>query len=106
MYRIHFDHRIGRFTIQVLVYGLFWRDVARAGDDEPISERATFSKLAEARNYVKSIGLDELYQDKSADTFKKYMTMESAQGAKSYGFVRNANGDIIDSWGNVPGGAK
>jgi hypothetical protein len=104
MYRIHFDHNIGRFVIQVLVYGFFWRDVAKSRDDEPISERATFSRLEEAKNYVKLIGLDKLYDDKSADRYRQHMSLTSAQGAKSYGIIRNDNGDIVDSWGDIPKG--
>ena len=77
MYRIHFDHRIGRFVIQVLIYKLFWCDVARSSDIDPLSKRATFLTLTEAREYVKSIGLDQLYHDKSADQFNRYMAAES-----------------------------
>lgn len=73
MYRIHFDHKIGRFTIQVLIFGLFWRDIALSDDIEPISDRATFKTIDEAIQYVKSIGLDRLYTDKSVNKFNNYM---------------------------------
>lgn len=73
MYRIHFDHRIGRFVIQVLVFGLFWRDIAKSSDTEPVSDRLSFAKLVEAENYIQSIGLARLYKNKSANEFSKYM---------------------------------
>ncbi len=72
MYRIHFDHKIGRFTIQVLIFGLFWRDVAESGDEQN-SNRITFKTIDEAIQHVKSIGLDRLYADKSVNKFNNYM---------------------------------
>lgn len=73
MYRIHFDHKIGRFTIQVLIFGLFWRDIALSDDIKPIADRATFKTIDEAIQYVTSIGLNRLYADKSVNKFNNYM---------------------------------
>ena len=64
MYRIHFDHQIGKFVVQTLVWHLFWES---AGD------ALVFDTYMDAKRHVSEIGLDQLYKDKSANQFHDYM---------------------------------
>ena len=78
MYRIHFDARIGRFIIQVLVYGLFWKTVFHvSSQEEKIAkfqfEKHSFEKLTEASEHCTIIGLDKLYTNKSANYYREHM---------------------------------
>jgi hypothetical protein len=81
MYRIHFDQKIGRFIIQVLVYGFSWKTVLVAKELKgeapyPIKfdfEKHSFRTFEEAGKHISEIGLDKLYQNKSANCFHKHM---------------------------------
>ena len=63
MFRIHFDEQTSRFIVQVLRYNFLWRTVK--GID--------FETLLKARDYVGEIGLDRLYQDRSADKYNSFI---------------------------------
>lgn len=56
MYRISFDTRTSRFIVQVLRFGLFWVTCRSKLDHD-----WQFETYGEARNWVKSIGLDRAY---------------------------------------------
>lgn len=62
MFRIHFDHKVGKFIIQVLWFNLFWRTVKKELDD------LTFDTLGHAEKYAADTGLAKLYVNKSANT--------------------------------------
>lgn len=61
MFRLYFDHSTGYFTIQILRMGLIWRTVCHKTTQgvEPLR----FTTYEDARSWVKSIGLDELYDE-------------------------------------------
>lgn len=83
MYRIHFDPRIGRFIIQVLVFGLFWSSVKKLAESNDKTESLTFHTFEGAVNHIQSIGLDKLYKDGSAMRYRAYMNqnqMYAVQG--------------------------
>ena len=68
MFRISFDPKIGMFVIEVVAFfGLVWRRVLSEGDWR------MFTTYAEACDYVKAIGLDKLYENKSADRYREYI---------------------------------
>ena len=75
MFRISFDPAIGRFVIQVLRFGLFWVNVRRqiAGPGTPVEEKFEFQTYEDARKHVTSIGLDQLYQDRSENVRREYL---------------------------------
>lgn len=81
MYRIHFDQKIGRFIIQVLAYGFLWKTVFimkenKEGTNQSIKydfEKHSFRTFDEAGLYVIEIGLNKLYQNKSANCFHNHM---------------------------------
>lgn len=64
MFRIEFDHTNGCFVIQVLRFGFLWKNVQ--GTD-------SFLTYEEAVQHVRCIGLDKLYEDKSANKFREHM---------------------------------
>ncbi len=72
MYRIHFEPHGGYFCIQVLSLGFIWQDVKRPNKDSKI-EVMKFGDLTSARDEVKNIGLDILYEDRSADKYRRHM---------------------------------
>jgi len=72
MYRIHFDPKIGRFIIQVLVLGFIWAPVKKLADTNDKVDRLTFNKFSDAVDHVHAIGLDKLYIDKSANVYQSY----------------------------------
>lgn len=67
MYRIHFAPRLGRFVVQVLAFGIFWRTVVNGDTIQ------SFESFTEATNYVTSIGLDKLYKNYSEDAYRAHM---------------------------------
>ena len=74
MYRIVFDPRCGRFLVQISAwFGLFWKNVMcldASGDDLiPMA----FKTFDEAKEYIASIGLDQLYANKSEDQYRTYL---------------------------------
>lgn len=73
MYRIHFEPKGGYFCIQILFFCVIWRNVRRLSIDNKKMEALKFPDLESAREEVKKIGLDELYQDRSADKFRLHM---------------------------------
>jgi len=77
MFRISFDPAIGRFVIQVLRFGLFWVNVSVTAYEKGVEKAAGFKLSFEtyeaARKHVTSIGLDQLYQDRSENTRHNYM---------------------------------
>ena len=74
MYRIHFDPKIGRFIIQVLVLGFIWAPVKKLAESNDKVEQLTFQKFDDAVSHVKSIGLDKLYADKSANVYREQVS--------------------------------
>ena len=72
MYRIHFEPNGGYFCIQVLFLGFIWQDVKRPNKDNKI-EVMKFEDLTSVRDEVKNIGLDVLYEDRSADKYRRHM---------------------------------
>ena len=72
MYRIHFEPNGGYFCIQVLFLGFIWQDVKRLNKDNKI-EVMKFEDLTSVRDEVKNIGLDVLYEDRSADKYRRHM---------------------------------
>lgn len=77
MFRISFDPAIGRFVIQVLRFGLFWVNVqeSKPSTSEPLLNvvACNFQTYDEARKHVTSIGLDQLYQDRSENVRREYL---------------------------------
>ena len=73
MYRIHFDPKIGRFVIQVLVWGIFWKSLKKLTEKMDSVEVHSFQKLNEAMAHVSEIGLDKLYQNKSVNCYRDHM---------------------------------
>lgn len=73
MFRIHFERHGGYFCIQILFFGFIWQDVKRPSNDDKKMEILKFPDLESARAEAKKIGLDELYQDRSADKFRRHM---------------------------------
>ena len=65
MYRIHFKHLGGFFCIQVVVFGLMWVSVRKDGK---IVQHETFDSASKA---VVDLGLDKLYENKSADMYRQ-----------------------------------
>ena len=72
MYRIHFEPNGGYFCIQVLFLSFIWQDVKRLNKDNKI-EVMKFEDLTSVRDEVKNIGLDVLYEDRSADKYRRHM---------------------------------
>ena len=72
MYRIHFEPNGGYFCIQVLFLGFIWQDVKLLNKDNKI-EVMKFEDLTSVRDEVKNIGLDVLYEDRSADKYRRHM---------------------------------
>ena len=72
MFRIHFEPKGGYFCIQVLFLGFIWQDVKRLNKDNKI-EVMKFEDLTSVRDEVKNIGLDVLYEDRSADKYRRHM---------------------------------
>ena len=64
MFRIEFDHTNGCFVIQVLRMCFFWKNVQLSD---------CFTTYEDAVRHVKTIGLDKLYEDKSANKFREHM---------------------------------
>lgn len=77
MYRIHFDPTIGQFVIQVLRFGFIWANVrhiiSEELTDELSNEILKFKTYINAQSHVVSIGLDELYEDRSDNVLRKYL---------------------------------
>jgi hypothetical protein len=90
MFRIHFDPKLGRFIVQVHRFGIFWSSVMALNDDSSGTNQLMFKTLDEASAYVKSIGLDKLYRDGSANMFREYMS------GKGYTRMTDGQGRVID----------
>lgn len=73
MYRIHFEPQGGYFCIQILFFGFIWKDVKGPSIDDKKIEILKFLNLESARAKVKEIGLDVLYEDRSADKYRRHM---------------------------------
>lgn len=73
MYRIHFEPHGGYFCIQILFFGFIWQDVKRPSIGDKKIEILKFPDLESARAEVKEIGLDVLYEDRSADKYRRHM---------------------------------
>ena len=69
MYRIMFDYKTARFVVQIWAYGLFWRN----------AQDLNYGTYNEALDAVQNIGLDKLYQDKSANAYQAYMAEGNAR---------------------------
>lgn len=86
MFRIFFDPETGRFKLQVIKLHMFWVNVkvdsfSTGGIEStpiPVKQKThlSFPTYEAATNYVKSIGLDLLYEDRSANKFRQYMSDE------------------------------
>ena len=69
MFRIHFMPIGGKFVIQIsTMYGLIWKTVTES--DGQAKEFATYKDAVE---YVSSIGLDTLYENKSENYYRAHM---------------------------------
>lgn len=90
MFRIHFDPKLGRFLIQINVRHMFWRSVMTLNQDSSGSEVMMFKTFDEASAYVKSIGLDKLYRDRSENKFREYM------GQRGYTRATDEEGRVIE----------
>lgn len=73
MYRIHFEPNGGYFCIQILFFCFIWQDVKRLSIDDKKMEILKFPDLESARDEVKAIGLNILYEDRSADKYRQHM---------------------------------
>ena len=73
MYRIHFEPHGGYFCIQILFFGFIWQDMKRPSQDNKKMEIVKFADLDGARTEANEIGLDKLYQDRSADKYRQHM---------------------------------
>mgnify|MGYP001767027133 CR=1 FL=1 len=73
MYRIHFEPHGGYFCIQILFLNFIWVDVKRPSSNNNKIEILKFPDLESARTEVKEIGLDVLYEDRSADKYRRHM---------------------------------
>lgn len=78
MFRISFDPAIGRFVIQVLRFGLFWVTISNAayekpGIAKPAGFKLSFDTYSDAKDHVTSIGLDQLYCDRSENVRREYL---------------------------------
>jgi len=83
MYRIHFDPKIGRFVIQVLVWGIFWKTIQIARESEDPAklpsftfEEHSFRTYSETIAYVQEIGLNTLYKDCSKNKYREHMQQD------------------------------
>lgn len=66
MYRIHFDHKSGKFIIQVSSWFNFaWQNVICGFSKEALY----FDTYDKAVQHVNEIGLNKLYQDRSHNQF-------------------------------------
>lgn len=90
MFRIHFDPKLGRFLIQVNKYHIFWKSIMILNQDNSGTEVMMFKTFDEASEYVKSIGLDKLYHDRSENKFREYM------GQHGYTRTTDEDGRIIE----------
>ena len=59
-YRIFFNYQTAKFEVQILAYIFFWRT----------AKGMTYETLGEAQSKINQIGLDKLYVNKSADTYR------------------------------------
>jgi len=75
MFRIHFDHSTGEFVVQVLRYGCIWLTVCKSisGADGCIHAPRQFPTYAEAREWVASIGLPDLYDEQHPKSYKQFI---------------------------------
>lgn len=90
MFRIHFDPKLGRFLIQINRHHIFWKSIMTLNEDSSSSEVMMFKTFGEASDYVKSIGLDKLYRDRSENKFREYM------GQCGYTRTTDEEGRIIE----------
>jgi hypothetical protein len=75
MYRIHFDPAIGKFVIQIAGFLCTWHTVHREidGPGTPVREKLTYDRYVDAQAYCEQIGLNVLYEDRSADKYRMHM---------------------------------
>ena len=90
MFRIHFHPQLGRFLIQINQHHIFWKSIMVLNQDNSGTEVMMFKTFDEASDYVKSIGLDKLYRDRSENKFREYM------GQCGYTRTTDEDGRIIE----------
>ena len=76
MYRIVFDPQLGKFVIEVSVFGgLWWRRVQSIAinSQDSVTDDIQFPTYLKAYEHVINIGLDKLYEDRSANKYRQYM---------------------------------
>ncbi len=73
MFRIEFDPQLGAFVIEVLRMGFIWKRV-RTTDGQNL----TFDSYEKVRDHVCMMGLDKLYQDRSANKYQDYIKQAGA----------------------------
>lgn len=61
MYQIIFSPKTAAWQVQILTYGLFWVSIRTHNKAEPV----TFDNFDQARAYVDSVGLDQVYRNKA-----------------------------------------
>lgn len=71
MYRIHFDHKCGKFCIQVRVFGMFWKTVTNI--KKRVRKPVYFITLEQATLEIKDLGLDQLYRNCSESEYRKFL---------------------------------
>jgi hypothetical protein len=74
MYRIHFDHKTGKFVLQIATFGGLWWSTVKTGEGDGY----TFDTFDKAKARVADIGLDKLYENKSADQYRTYISSQRA----------------------------
>jgi hypothetical protein len=73
MYRIHFDPNVGRFVIQVLVWGFIWESVRSLNEQGKKTSPLTFETYDDTVAHVQKMGLHTLYQDRSANKYREHI---------------------------------
>ena len=67
MFRIIFDYKTARFVVQIIHLGMFWRN----------AEGLDYGTYDEAKKAVAALGLDKLYENKSADQYRMHMRLNN-----------------------------
>ena len=67
MFRIHFDTSTSTFVVQVLRYGTVWRTA------QSHNAQQKFKTYTEARAWVESIGLHDLYDEQHPKSYKHFI---------------------------------
>lgn len=72
MYKIHFDPILGRFVVKVSQFGFFWVTVNIQSESKK-AQNLIFETYDAAIEHIKQIGLDKLYEDRSANKYRDFV---------------------------------